>query len=65
MEWSIGSLSVTLEIDLVTRQAEWLSYEKDSPQEQTHSLDLATNQGWSWLTDRISQFADPWTEAST
>ena len=59
MEWSIGVQSVTLEIDLATRQAEWLSYEKDSPQEQTHSLDLTTNQGWSWLIDRISQFADP------
>ena len=58
MEWSIGLLSVTLEIDLVTRQAEWLSYQKDSPREQTRSLDLATNQGWSWLIDRISQFAE-------
>lgn len=58
MEWSIGVQSVTLEIDLATRQAEWLSYEKGSSQEETHSLSLDANQGWSWLVDRISQLAE-------
>ena len=58
MEWSIGSQSVTLEIDLVARQAAWLSHDKDSALEDTRALNLDTNQGWSWITDRIGQFAE-------
>ncbi len=58
MEWSIGVQSVTLEIDLATRQAEWLSYERGYSQEETRSLSLDANQGWSWLVDKISQLAE-------
>ena len=58
MEWSIGSQSVTLEIDLVARQAAWLSHDKDSALEDTRALNLDTNQVWSWITDRIGQFAE-------
>ena len=59
MEWSIGTHSVVLEVDLTARRGDWLSYGNESVQEDARTLDLTTDDDWSWLTDRISQYAEP------
>ena len=56
MEWSLGSRSVALEVDLAQRRGDWLSYCDESEQDETRTLDLNEHEGWSWLTGRIRGF---------
>ena len=56
MEWSLGSHSAALEVDLAERRGDWLSYGDDSAQEEARSLDLNVHDNWSWLARRIRSF---------
>jgi hypothetical protein len=57
MEWSIGTQSVFLEIDLSARQADWLACDKESDEESTQKLDLNTGDSWTWLATEIRHLA--------
>ena len=58
MEWSLGSHSVALEVDLTARRGDWMSCGNESVPEDARTLDLNTDDDWSWLTGRIRQFAE-------
>ena len=52
-EWSIGSHSVIFEIDLDSRQGDWLRFDKQSDEEDAHLLDLDDSGKWEWLVSEI------------
>ena len=57
MEWTLGSHSVALEVDLGKRRGNWLSYGAASTSEETRSLDLNVPKDWLWLSDRIRGYS--------
>ena len=57
-EWSIGRHSVIFEIDLESRQGDWLRFDKQSDEEDSHLLDLADNSRWEWLTSEIRRLVE-------
>ena len=52
-EWSIGKHSVTFEIDLESRQGDWLRFDERSDEEDSHLLDLDDSDKWEWLVSEI------------
>lgn len=52
-EWSIGRHSVIFEIDLDSRQGDWLRFDKQSNEEDAHLLDLDDSVKWEWLVSEI------------
>ena len=52
-EWSIGRHSVIFEIDLDSRQGDWLRFDKLSDEEDSHLLDLDDSDKWEWLVSEI------------
>ena len=57
-EWSIGRHSVILEVDLDSRQGDWLRFDKQSDEEDAHLLDLADSSRWEWLTSEIRRLVE-------
>ena len=58
MEWSIGEHSVILEVDLSTRQGDYLGFDDKSDVENTRTLDLDSGDGWTWMIDNIRQLTE-------
>ena len=57
MEWSLGSNSVTLEIDLNTHLAEWFWFDRHSDNEYEQALDLNDVRSWDWFSDEIRRMS--------
>ncbi len=53
VEWCIGPLEVSLEIDLDARSGDWHSLNMDSDDEDERDLDLNDAEGWCWFTDEL------------
>lgn len=58
MEWSIGGHSVILEVDLSTRQGDYLGFDDTSDVENTRTLNLDSVDSWTWITNGIRQLAE-------
>ena len=52
-EWSIGRHSVIFEVDLDSRQGDWLRFDKQSDEEDARLLDLDDAGEWKWLVSEI------------
>ena len=57
-EWSLGSLEVSLEVDLSTRQAVWHWLDMDTSRDYERELDLAVAANWEWLGNEIVRLAE-------
>lgn len=53
VQWDLNVRCVTLDIDLVTRQAEWHDYNFDTQQADERPLDLKQTAGWQHVVQRI------------
>ena len=53
MEWSFGSQSVILEIDLEKRLGDWLGFDKESDEEDSYKLVMSDNTGWKRIAAEI------------
>jgi hypothetical protein len=54
-EWSIQSNEITLEINLTTYEAEWLSLNLDTGDHLAKSLNLNQPESWHWLIKQIQK----------
>ncbi len=57
-EWSIGRHSVIFEIDLDSRQGDWLRFDKQSDEEDARVLDLDDGGKWEWLAFEIRRLTE-------
>ena len=57
-EWSLGSLEVSLEVDLSTRKAVWHWLDTDTSRDYERELDLAVVRSWEWLGNEIVRLAE-------
>ena len=57
-EWSIGRYSVMFEIDLDSRQGDWLRFDKQSDEEDARPLDLDDSGKWEWMVSEILCLTD-------
>lgn len=53
MEWSSGSQSVILEIDLEQQLGDWLRFDKETDEEYSHTLSLSDGTKWEWVAAEI------------
>lgn len=58
MEWSSGADAMTLEIDLRSRQAEWLWFDRRSDAEHERRLNLDETEAWEWLVAEVRNKAE-------
>ena len=59
MEWSFGSQSVILEIDLEKRLGDWLRFDKESDEEDNYTLALSDNgSGWERIAAEIRRMSE-------
>ena len=58
MEWSFGSRSVILEIDLEKRLGDWLGFDKESDEEDSYKLVMADNRGWKRIAAEIRRLSE-------
>jgi hypothetical protein len=52
-EWSLGENSISLEIDLGTRNADWHVLNLTSDDEELRQLDLNKSESWEWLSNAV------------
>lgn len=52
-EWSLDSNSVSLEIDLSYRSAEWHGLNLVTNAEETEQFDLNTSESWKSIVERV------------
>ncbi len=57
MEWSLGSESVILEIDLEERRGDWLKFNKESDEEFSQVLNLSNSTAWAWIAAEIRRLS--------
>ena len=57
-EWSIGRHSVIFEVDLDSRQGDWLRFDKQSDDEDARLLDLDDAGEWKWLVSEIHRLVE-------
>ena len=57
-EWTLGTREVSLEVNLLTHQAEWYWVDVSSDDEEGRMLDLDDRSSWGWLCDRLCQMAE-------
>ena len=57
-EWSIGEYSVIFEVNLDSRQGEWLRFDKQTDEEDAHLLDLDDSDKWEWLGSEIRRLVE-------
>lgn len=57
MEWSLGALSIILEVDLDARQGSCLGFDKQT-ERFARTLDLDSNDSWMWLASVIRDLAE-------
>ena len=58
MEWSFGSQSVILEIDLEERLGDWLRFDKESDEEYSYELVMSDYTGWERLAAEIRRLSE-------
>ena len=58
MEWSFGSQSVILEIDLEKRLGDWLRFDKESDEEYSYELVMSDYTGWERLAAEIRRLSE-------
>lgn len=58
MEWSLGSYSVILEINLDTHSGAWLGFAEQTNNEDERELDLNDNGDWEWLISEIRRVVE-------
>lgn len=58
LEWTLGSVEVNVEVDLVTGAAEWHSVDLASGDDMLDALDLTARRGWELLTDRLERLVE-------
>jgi len=56
-EWSLGVYELSLEIDLVTHQAQWHLLNLNTENDQLEVLDLNKTSGWQYLVSSLIQLA--------
>ena len=52
-EWSIGSMEISLDLDLDTRSGEWHALDTDAGKVEERTLDGDDSSDWKWLARRI------------
>ena len=57
-EWSIGRYSVIFEVDLDSRQGDWLRFDKQSDDEDARLLDLDDSDKWEWVVSEIRRLVE-------
>lgn len=57
-EWTLGTREVSLEVNLLTHQAEWYWLDVSSDDEEARMLDLDDRSSWAWLCDRLCQMTE-------
>ena len=62
MEWSFGSQSVILEIDLEKRLGDWLSFDKESDKEDSYELVMSDCTAWERIAAEIRRLSELVTE---
>ena len=58
MEWSFGSQSVILEIDLENRLGDWFGFDKESDEEDGYKLVMSDNTGWERVAAEIRRLSE-------
>ena len=58
MEWSFGSESVILEIDLEKRLGDWLGFDEGTDEEDSRMLNLSDSAGWEWIVSEIRRLKE-------
>ena len=58
MEWSFGSQSVILEIDLEEQLGDWLRFDKESDEEDNYKLVMSDSTGWERIAAEIRQLSE-------
>ncbi len=52
-EWSIGSMEISLDLNLDTRSGEWHALDTDAGKVEERTLDGDDSRDWKWLASRI------------
>lgn len=52
-EWSIGSMEISLDLDLDIRSGEWHALDTDAGKVEERTLDGDDSRDWKWLARRI------------
>ena len=52
-EWSIGSMEISLDLNLDTRSGEWHALDTDAGEVEERTLDGDDSRDWKWLARRI------------
>lgn len=52
-EWSMEPYELSLEIDLSKKTGAWHQLKMDTDEEDARSLNLETDEDWTWLADRV------------
>lgn len=52
-EWSIGSLEISLDLNLDTRSGEWHALDTEAGEVEERTLDGDDSSDWKWLARRI------------
>ena len=58
-EWSFPPHELGLEIDLVSRKADWYRVDMASDTDCTRELNLSEEQGWKWLIEQVRAASCP------
>ena len=54
-EWSLGRFCIEIEIDLDTRKADWIRFERKADFYEEETLNLDAPGAWAWIADRIRE----------
>ena len=57
LEWSLGSQSVVVEVNLETRRGDWLRFDKASDEEDSRILRLSDSASWEWIAAEIRRLS--------
>ena len=57
-EWSIGRYSVMFEIDMDSKQGDWLRFDKQSDEEDARLLDMGGSGKWEWVVSEIRHLVE-------
>ncbi len=58
MEWSFGSQSVILEIDLEKRHGDWLRFDKESDEEDSFELAMHDDAAWDRIVAEVRRLSE-------
>ena len=58
MEWSFGAQSIIFEIDLEKRLGDWLRFDKETDDEDSHTLNLSDSTSWEWIAAEIRRLSE-------